>query len=440
LIALLIALLIFFDSLAMFSASSITAFRTSAESSPQIPALLTTAQSAEVVPVPFSFPVSEPLPEEMRKDRFYILDLVRLVAMLLMMQGHTLDALISAQYMTIAEFPWNVWNFVRGLTAPTFLLISGAVQIFATKRDANGIIPMAVVWKRVRWGLMLIALGYLLVFPANRVFDLPFVPPEKWRLFFQANILHLSGVTLIAVIVLMRCTRTTRGFAVASTAIAVVITLFAPLSDRIQWFDCVPEFLGAYFSFKHGSLFVIFPFAAYMFAGVGVGAVLAELRPEERIRQFPRLVIPTGILLLSIGIIGTYVPFSFYPPHDYFLSSSHFVCIRLGCVLVLIGALTYFYTYTRQFEEYYARLGKKSLYIYVAHLIVLFGLPWFGGIARSGYYRSLSILEGVVVAFGVVSFTLISAYILDYYQRRSRFVWRGIVAVLVLSTMYALLV
>jgi uncharacterized membrane protein len=373
-------------------------------------------------------------------ERFYILDLVRLAAMIMMMQGHTLDAMVSAQQLNVAEFPWNIWHFVRGLTAPTFLIISGAVQIFATKRDEYGRIPMPVVWKRVRWGLMLIALAYLLVFPANRLYDLPFVTPEGWRGFFQTNILHVSGVTLIATVVLMRCTRTTREFAIASVAIGCSILAFSPFADTIDWFAFLPEWLGAYFSFKHGSLFTLLPFSAYMFLGVGIGAVLAELPSSERERLFPRIVLPVGAALLGLGLLGTYAPLTFYPQHDYFLTSPNFALIRTGCVLMLMGFLTYLYGFTRRFEQYYSRLGKKSLYIYTAHLILLFGTPWFGGIARGAYYRSLTLAEGMIVAFGVVGFTLVSAYILDYYQRNSRPIRRGIRLSLAAGLLYALLV
>ncbi len=379
-------------------------------------------------------------PPAVKPQRFYILDLVRLVAMVMMMQGHTLDAMVSAQYLNLADFPWNIWHFLRGLTAPTFLMISGAVQVFATKRDANGSIAPNVFQKRIEWGFILIAIAYLLVFPANRIFDLPFVPADGWRAFFQTNILHVSGVTLIATMLLMKVTTNNRTFATVSLMIASCILAFAPIADTMNWFAFMPEWLGAYFSFKHGSLFTLLPFAAYMFVGVGVGTLLAEIPASERERRFPLYAFGVGALCLLFGLAGTYLPITLYPQHDYYLTSPHFALIRVGCVLVFMGILTYLYRFTRRFEEYYSRLGKKSLYIYTAHLVLLFGTPWFGGLARGAAFRSMTLAEGALVAFAVVAFTLVSAYILDYYQRHSHPIRKGIRLSFGVILLYALLV
>jgi uncharacterized membrane protein len=373
------------------------------------------------------------------QQRFYILDLVRLAAMIMMMQGHTLDAMTSPEHLNIAEFPWNIWHFLRGLTAPTFLLISGAVQVFATKRDDLGRISTTILLKRVQWGAILIGIAYLLVFPANRLMDLPFVSQQGWQAFFQTNILHVSGVTLIVSIVLMNLTRSNRVFARISIALGIAMLALSPLVDSTDWFAFLPECLGAYFSFKHGSLFTLFPFSAYMFLGVGVGAVLSEMPASERERRFPPFAFVTGAIALTLGLIGTYSPITFYPAHDYYLASPCFALIRIGCVMVFMGLLTYFYAYTRRFEEYYSRLGKKSLYIYTSHLILLFGTPWFSGIARA-HYRAMTLPEGMIVAFGVIAFTLLTAYILDYFQRNSRPLREGIRFSLAAMLLYALLV
>jgi uncharacterized membrane protein len=373
------------------------------------------------------------------QQRFYILDFVRLVAMIMMMQGHTMDAMVSMQELNVAEFPWNIWHFLRGLTAPTFLMISGAVQVFATKRGADGRISSEVIGKRLQWGAMLLGLAYLLVFPANRLLDLPFVSNEGWRAFFQTNILHVSGVTLIASIGIMAVTRSNRTFAMASLGIAAAILAFAPFADVINWFGFMPEWLGAYFTFKHGSLFALFPFSAYMFVGVGIGYALSEMPAQERERRFPPFAFIAGAIALTLGLFGTYSPVTFYPAHDYYLTSPCFALIRIGCVLVVMGLLTYLYAYTRRFEELYSRLGKKSLYIYTSHLILLFGTPWFGGIARV-HYRSMSLMEGFVIAAGVVGFTLLTAYILDYFQRNSHQMREGIRISFAAILLYALLV
>lgn len=375
-----------------------------------------------------------------KADRFYILDFVRLVAMVMMMQGHTLDALVSPEYLNVGAFPWNVWHFIRGLTAPTFLLISGAVQVFATKRDAEGRISNKMLFKRLSWAFLIIGIGYLLVFPANRIADLPFVTAEGWRTFFQVNILQLSGVTLIATTLLMYFTRSSRNFALISIGLALGILVVAPFAYQVDWFAYLPEGIAAYLSYSHGSLFAILPFSAYMFAGVGVGFLLSEIPQRERESRFPRIAFVLGALFLALGVAGTYSPLTLFPAHNYYLASPHFAFIRVGCVLVAMSALTYIYGFTRSFAEYYSRLGKKSLYIYVVHLVLLFGTPWFKGMAGGAAYRSMTVAEGAVMAAVVLAFSLVSAYIVDYFQRNSQAMRKGIRLSLMGVLLYALLI
>ncbi len=375
--------------------------------------------------------------------RFYILDFVRLVAMILMMQGHTLDALVSPTHLNIAEFPWSVWHFLRGLTAPIFLMLSGAVQVFANKRDGLGGVVGSIgsecYWKQLRWALTLIGIGYLLVFPANRLLDLPFVSPEGWYFFFQVNILQLSGLTLIGVMTVMRYTRSSGQFARISMVIGVVLMLVSPLVHQIQWSDFLHQSLASYLTAHHGSLFFVFPYSAYMFFGVSIGALLQATDIAQREHVFPRVMFRWGIIIAGLGLIGTYSPVVVYPPHDYYLASPHFVMLRLGCALVLMSGLSYLYRFSRALEQYYSRLGKKSLYIYTAHLILLFGTPWFGGIART-LYRSLDLPTGIAFALGVIALTLSSAYLVDYYQRHSSTVRHGLRLSLTVMLLYALLV
>ena len=49
--------------------------------------------------------------------RLYALDLARFVAMVFMMQGHVLDAVVNRSDLVVTEFPWNLWHLIRGFTS-----------------------------------------------------------------------------------------------------------------------------------------------------------------------------------------------------------------------------------------------------------------------------------------------------------------------------------
>ena len=190
------------------------------------------------------------------RPRIHVLDFIRLVAILLMLQGHTLEAFVAPSAMDWGSLRWQVWGQMRGLTAPLFLLVSGAAMVLATRRNPDGRVPADQILRRVRTALLVLAIGYLLVFPAARVEDLRWVSPEGWQVFLQANILQLNGVTLILATGLMALTRTPRTQLLWSLGLGLLILAAAPLVTTLPWFTWLPEGVAAYFSYARRDLYI----------------------------------------------------------------------------------------------------------------------------------------------------------------------------------------
>ena len=55
--------------------------------------------------------------------RVVAVDIVRVFAMVMMLQGHTLDVLLRPDCRF--TFWYNWWLFCRGFTAPMFMMLSG---------------------------------------------------------------------------------------------------------------------------------------------------------------------------------------------------------------------------------------------------------------------------------------------------------------------------
>lgn len=356
-------------------------------------------------------------PKAGSSNRLYVLDLARFLAMVMMMQGHTLDSLVSPQQLDINTFPWSIWHFVRGLTAPIFLIISGAVSIFAIKRLEDGTISRSVIMKRARWAFVLMGIGYLMMFPANRVFDLPWVTSESWRAFFQVNILHLNGIALLGLLGLSVLTRSTESLGKVSFAVACGIAALTPFVHAINWFNYLPEGIAAYLSYNHGSLFPIFPFGSYLFFGVALGAFLKQYAGEMRLEVLKKKMAPIGLGFLAAGFLLTgLIEILPVPEHNFHGSSPAFVLIRVGIVSIFLSAVGFLYQYTRRLENFYSIFGKRALYIYIGHLILLYGTPWFPSIAKI-HVKDMMLVDGAWIALGVVTITLAGVYALDKFQQ-----------------------
>ena len=329
------------------------------------------------------------------RPRIHHLDFIRLVAMLLMIQGHTLDAFLDPAYMDLDTFHWQAWVQLRGLTAPLFLLVSGAATVLGVRHDLNGRIPLSLLRRRIITGCTVIALGYLMVFPANRLADLRWVSMDVWQGFLRVNILQLNGVTLLILTALLAMTRTVRRYAAWSLGLGFMILLLAPIVTSIDWFSIFPEGLAAYLSFDHGSLFPLFPTSAYMFLGVGLGALLMEVPADQRVRLFRLASLTASALLLLLAMGAEHLTMKMLPAHDLYKAGYAYSCFRLGFALLIIGMLAWVAEVQPRFAAVLASLGRKSLAVYVVHLTLIYGTPWTQGLARDNFH-ALSLGQGAL--------------------------------------------
>ncbi|MEY3385574.1 MAG: hypothetical protein RIR53_385 [Bacteroidota bacterium] len=373
-------------------------------------------------------------------SRLYALDLARFIAMLLMIQGHVLDALVLPTVIDVTQPPWNVWGWIRGLTAPVFLTVSGAVHVFAAKRAADGMITETTLERRMRWAVTILVIGYLLVFPGKRIIDLPYVAIEGWRTFFAVNILQLVGVAMIAFVSVMQTTRSVADMGRRAMITSALILLCSPLVHLEAVHAHMPMWLRPYLTSQYGSLFPFFPFATYLFLGVVIGArlhaIAAEDRDAELLRLGTRIGLPLALLGYGLlyGLVAMGVPQRSIDNADSIL----LVAARFGVVLVIFAGAVKLLKITWRLRSAYILFGSKSLYIYVIHVILLFGSPWWDGIGRTKA-KSLELSEGLLALVIIVSLTLLMAWMIDRYQRaaipdsRRQVIRRALLMVLIVT-------
>ncbi|HOM05766.1 MAG TPA: heparan-alpha-glucosaminide N-acetyltransferase domain-containing protein [Candidatus Kapabacteria bacterium] len=346
-------------------------------------------------------------------SRLTALDFTRFFAMIMMMQGHVIYELASPNTIDYSTFGWSVWQFIRGLTAPTFLFISGAVHIFANKRLEDGSLGRNIVWKRIKIALMLMLIGYLLVFPAARVYDLQFVSEDTWITFFSVNILQLFSVSLLLLLTLFIITKNNKTLGYLSLILAFIIVFASPFVHKVHWFDYLPEFFAAYLSSEHGSLFPVFPFSAYLLFGASFGVWLQNIEREKRndflMKTCWKIGLPTIIIGYPMMMLFSKVSVPFI---DVMRVNPGFFFIRIGLVLTIISLMTYLYNLTKPLGKYYSMFGKRAIYIYVIHLMLIYGSPISAGLAK--YFRSqLSLEYSILAALFVIGATLAIVYLYE---------------------------
>lgn len=305
------------------------------------------------------------------------LDGARGLAVLAMVMGHTLDALLAPAARAL---PWvqQYWAF-RGVTAPLFLLVSGwaVVAALGTKPMA----ARATYGRRVRRALLLLFLGYFLHWPGwAAVRGMGWAAGLSHVLTFDALQCIGSALLLGSTLLVLAPARWGRPLVLVALAVGI------PLASAAMWRlgeglpGPVQQFIGS----APGARFPFFPWAGFFFAGAFAAYALHLLRPGW----------PQGLALLALG--GGLLGLTHLLPSDWSPTSAWMVAYRVGQGLLVMGVVN---VVPRQLSGLLAPFGRMSLWIYVLHLPVVYGWADIAGLAgRVGPTLSLPAAVGVGVA------------------------------------------
>ena len=310
--------------------------------------------------------------------RVIFIDLGRFLALVFMLYGHTVSALLAAEYQHGTWF--DVWQFQRGLTSSLFLLLSGFAFSVATSRHwgSHQRFSPAFFRRARRFGLFIL-LGYALHFPVPQFSLMTVATEAQWRSFLAVDVLQLIGVTFLLVQALVLVTRSRRVFTGAAFVLAAVVLAVTHPVWAVDWSQRVPPWLAAYLSTASGSLFPVFPWAAYVFVGAALGQIyvgwgVARLASYAWFVLFipgAAMVAVTWFLASLDGAPWSSDPWNFMPIQ---------VPIRIGSCLVLLSAIAYASKRMLRLPRLYAAVAQETLLIYFVHLCIVYGSIWNGGL------------------------------------------------------------
>ncbi|MGE0405375.1 MAG: heparan-alpha-glucosaminide N-acetyltransferase domain-containing protein [Candidatus Korobacteraceae bacterium] len=337
--------------------------------------------------------------------RIEAIDLVRLVAMALMIEGHTLDALLDPQYRNDGWY--HLWLFCRGFTAPTFMLLSGFSFAFATiKRWEQNLSLNSVVLRRLRRFVFFILLGYVMHLPVHSLRTLGSVSQEQWRGWLQVDVLQSIGVSLLLLQFLVFVARTPARFLKVSLGLSAGLVAVAPIAWAGGWGSHLPALVGAYLDGSAGSLFPLLPWAAYTLFGAALGCLYlgrSQRSPQSGL-IFGRVMFLIGLAAMSIGFGLEQPALAFFGPTVFWSASPTLFLIRAGFVLFLLGGMLLVHRFASFSSGTVRSLAQESLLVYFLHVVLLYGSIWNTGLRD--YIAGLAPLQALGVAILVGAGTM----------------------------------
>lgn len=375
---------------------------------------------------------------EKPKKRITIFDLTRFIAMVLMMQGHTIYAFLDTTTIHTGSFWWLLWELNRGFTAPVFLVVSGAVQIFANKRDEFGNIHKKTFRKRIILGISLVILSLLLHLPGS-LMDMLVMSDQRLLRLFEVNILQLIGVCLIMNVILMKFIKSEIAHLIVSGFLILIFSFGGHLIESYKLYEGIHPFFASYFTFNYGSIFPIFPTAAYFFAGIVFGLMLKKTKYEHK-----------SYIRISSLILATTIFIIFYLQHSYqgsfFQSILYMDRLSIGLILFRLS-ITFVYIFIASFidelltkKHIVLMFGKRSLLVYVIHLYFIYNFFLYTP-AFQGYFKLniFDLSKTLLLVFLVVSLTLLSVYMIDFLLKKykvSKYVFQILIAFIIIVKLF----
>jgi acyltransferase len=366
--------------------------------------------------------------------RIPFIDIMRGVAVVVMVMGHSIDSVLSMDERTTEAF--RLYDAVRGFTAPIFLFVAGFAFTIVTERNWLAYRAFSSRLRRRLWTVAgLFFVGYLLHLPflsfQKLVID---TRPEEYAQLFQVDVLHCVAASMVILQILVFFARSQRTYGRNVWITTAVVVLGAPFVWMMDFAPYLGSFLAPYLNQSRASIFPIFPFSAFMLAGAGVAHHYLPAFAEGREKSFFRLLFRAAIVVGAAGVLFDLLPVSLYPSHDYWKTSPNFYLVRMCAVLLVTWAFFRIRNVPDRIRRPLLMLGQASLFVYIVHLMVVYGsaanigLQTLVGRTLPYYYAALVAVAVLVV---MIALTYARQYLKTHHEWRARALQAGVTSTIV---------
>jgi uncharacterized membrane protein len=320
------------------------------------------------------------------------LDWLRGLAVLVMIEAHVFDSWTRSPDRDGAAYGWAM--VIGGMGAPLFLFLAGvAVPLSAgskLRRTSDVRQAARLVQRR---GLEVFGLALLFRVQA---WVLGWASP---RTLLRVDILNIMGPAIVAAATIWGAARSLRGRVLAFGAATAAIAFAAPLVRTWAPLGWLPDPIEAYIRPAGGhSMFVFFPWAAFVMAGAALGVLLDGSPTVHVERRVVRRAGFAGAALAIAAFALSYLP-SPYPSSFFWTTSPAFFFLRTGAMVAAVWVAWTWLSRSRAAAwSPLVQLGRTSLFIYWIHVELVYGL-----LSRP-IHRSLSLSQAsaAYVAFVVL--------------------------------------
>ncbi len=340
-------------------------------------------------------------------NRLIYIDALRSFAILMMLQGHFISALLADKFKDQNNTFYKIWEYFRGITAPTFFTITGFVFMFLLLKHKNVGLDNPRVKKGIERGIKLIIWGYALRFSFGIFFGYTHVS------YYYTDVLHIIGLSLLLLcsIYLLLYKSNPKLFSYTLLSITIFSFLFERYYNEIS-IPYLPIEISHYLTKVNGSVFSLFPWFGYVSIGAYLAPFFIKYKENKNFyKKLPLALAITGLLLLFTSSPLLLFLGSFFEINVFTVSGDYnYLFTRLGDVFLIFSI----FVFLRDFltHSLFIKIGKVTLSIYIVHHIILYG-SWFDTGITKLYKNSLNYTEAI---FGALVFMFLVCFLVLKYR------------------------
>jgi uncharacterized membrane protein len=297
------------------------------------------------------------------------LDWLRGIAVLIMIEAHTVDSWTQPSLHSTKAFAWA--QMVGGFGAPIFLFLAGiALALAAGSRVRRGLRPDEAAARARRRGWQIFGLAFLFRLQSYVISGGGAFP----RTLLKVDILNIMGPAMLLAAIIWQFGRGTRGRMLLAAAATCALAMLTPLVRQSTLIGVLPDPLEWYLRPSPGrTTFTLFPWAGFLVAGTAIGVWLERVRDPDDEWRATLVLGALGVVIGAAGYASSFLP-PIYRETNFWTSSPTFFFLRLGVLMVMLPLAC---AWMRAWPGWspVEKFGVASLFIYWIHVEMVYGTP-----------------------------------------------------------------
>jgi uncharacterized membrane protein len=324
-------------------------------------------------------------------NRRAYLDWLRGIAVLIMVEAHTLDS------WTRVEDRGHYFKqamVIGGFGAPFFLFLAGVSLALATgSRLRKGLSERDAAALARRRGWQIFGLAFLFRLQSALI-------SGGWSLqsLLKVDILNIMGLSMLIAAILWGLGRGIGSRILLLSSSAVAIAMVTPIIRETSLLTPIPDPIEWYFRPDTGrTTFALFPWAGFLLAGSAIGLWLDHEADQVRERRTIVTLAALGVVVALAGYSAAFLP-PIYAATEFWTSSPTFFFLRLGFLMAAVS-LAYLSMTWMPGRSRIVEFGVASLFVYWIHVEMVYG------VFSLPIHRRLTLVQALI-AYTVFSFFL----------------------------------